>query len=52
MKRHRILPDIDAGSVLWKTLTTRSKLASLSLAVKFHFDLRPKNEDSVSPAGR
>ena len=63
-----ILPDIDAGNVLWKTLTTqsgatlagvilcgnmpliltsrgdsaRSKLASLSLAVKFHFDLRAK----------
>lgn len=60
-----ILPDIDAGNVLWKTLTTqsgasvagvimcgamplvltsrgdsaRSKLASLSLAVKLHFDL-------------
>ncbi|HCY86925.1 MAG TPA: butyrate kinase [Desulfobacteraceae bacterium] len=61
-----ILPDIDAGNVLWKTLTTqsgaalagvilcgnmpliltsrgdsaRSKLASLSLAVKFYFDLQ------------
>ena len=61
-----ILPDIDAGNVLWKTLTTqsgaalagvilcgdmpliltsrgdsaRSKLASLSLAVKFYFDLK------------
>jgi phosphate butyryltransferase len=60
-----ILPDIDAGNVLWKTLTTqsgasvagvimcgsmplvltsrgdsaRSKLASLSLAVKLYFDL-------------
>jgi phosphate butyryltransferase len=63
-----ILPDIDAGNVLWKTLTTqsgaalagvilcgdmpliltsrgdsaRSKLASLSLAVKFYFDLKKK----------
>lgn len=72
-----ILPDIDAGNVLWKTLTTqsgaslagvilcgdmpliltsrgdsaRSKLASLSLAVKFYFDLKPKHEDSASPAG-
>ncbi|WP_321494024.1 phosphate acyltransferase [uncultured Desulfobacter sp.] len=61
-----ILPDIDAGNILWKTLTTqsgaalagmilcgdmpliltsrgdstRSKLASLSLAVKFYFDLK------------
>ncbi|WP_022668081.1 phosphate acyltransferase [Desulfospira joergensenii] len=61
-----ILPDIDAGNVLWKTLTTqsgaalagvilcgdmpliltsrgdsaRSKLASLSLAIKFYFDLK------------
>lgn len=63
-----ILPDIDAGNVLWKTLTTqsgaalagvilcgdmpliltsrgdsaKSKLASLSLAVKFYFDLKKK----------
>lgn len=64
-----ILPDIDAGNVLWKTLTTvsgaslagvilcgdlplvltsrgdsaKSKLASLSLAVKLFFDLKPDN---------
>ena len=63
-----ILPDIDAGNILWKTLTTQSgaalagvilcgdmpliltsrgdstlsKLASLSLAVKFYFDFKKK----------
>ncbi len=67
-----ILPDIDAGNVLWKTLTTQSgaalagvilcgdmpliltsrgdstqsKLASLSLAVKFYFDLK----ENTAPA--
>lgn len=67
-----ILPDIDSGNILWKTLTTqsgaalagvilcgdmpliltsrgdsiRSKLASLSLAIKFYFDL--KNDTPVN----
>jgi phosphate butyryltransferase len=67
-----ILPDIDSGNILWKTLTTqsgaalagvilcgdmpliltsrgdsiRSKLASLSLAIKFYFDL--KNDEPVN----
>ncbi|WP_320043891.1 phosphate acyltransferase [uncultured Desulfobacter sp.] len=67
-----ILPDIDSGNVLWKTLTTqsgaalagvilcgdmpliltsrgdsiRSKLASLSLAVKFYFDLKNETKET------
>jgi len=67
-----ILPDIDSGNILWKTLTTqsgaalagvilcgdmpliltsrgdsiRSKLASLSLAVKFYFDLKNQSRES------
>ena len=70
-----ILPDIDAGNILWKTLTTqsgaalagvilcgdmpliltsrgdsaRSKLASLSLAVKFYFDLKNKQDATPAP---